>query len=183
MPKREVPWKGRDSGAFGSAWIWAGADDAVDDGAAEKEQEGAVAFGTGIHPEMGHRGDDSLHKAKLRVGGCAGIELSEPSEHDAAGMRCRLFRSGDVGYSLEAQGNGGLCIESGETGLWHTRVSLLLHCRWSDKHLYALSRANHQTTATGYNARYAVLFQCMKILGELLPVTTGVPPEIRPRRM
>ncbi len=79
-----------------------------------------MAIGTGIYAEMGHRGDDPLHKAELRIGGCAGIELSEPSEHDAVGIRRCLFCSGVIGYSLQAQGNGRLCIESGETGVWYT---------------------------------------------------------------
>jgi hypothetical protein len=43
----------------------AGADDVVDDGAAQEEQKGSVAAGAGIHREMGHRRNYSLYKAEL----------------------------------------------------------------------------------------------------------------------
>lgn len=123
-----------------------------------------MVVGTGIYAEMGYRGDNLIYKAELRVGGCTGIELSKPPEYDAAGIRRCLFCSGVIGYSLKAQGDGWLCIESGETGVWNTRVSLLQHCRRSDKHLYASSRTNRMSEIKTSNSRSALL-QRLKIFG------------------
>jgi hypothetical protein len=78
-----------------------------------------VVAGASVHAEMSHRGDDSLHQAKLSGRGCAGIELSEPSESDAVGMGCSLFCGCASGHSIEAQGDGRLCIEGGKTSVWY----------------------------------------------------------------
>jgi hypothetical protein len=79
---------------------------------------------------------------------------------------CRPLK--ETKYDIEAQGYGRICTKGGKTCIRYPRVSLLLHCRWTDKHLSALSRTNREAATAGCGTSNAIPFQRLKILGELL---------------
>lgn len=67
----------------------------------------------------------------------------------------------------------GYVLKAAKQGIRHTRVSLLLHCRWSDKHLYALSGTDYEVADKGYGAGVPIPVQRLKKMGELLKRTAS----------
>ena len=63
---------------------------------------------------------------------------------------------------------GRLCIESSETSVWNTGVSLLLHSWRFNEHLHEVSGTNLKAAAMWYGTGHAIPVQRLKLLGELL---------------